>query len=188
MKISHKLTLVFLVTALLITAAGFLFVKKSEGIMSKAIQKNMQILTAETLNKIDRGIYMKIEAMQSFSEDMNFQNFLKKSNEEFEKIPDREKIIDEYDAEWRALPKEKTDSFIESILQNAASHLLNDKVNFYNALYGYPIYPEMHLTNRYSAIIAANKKTSDYRQNDESWYQEALKEEGRLWENVARHP
>ena len=39
---------------------------------------------------------------------------------------------------------------------------------------GYPVFGEVFFTNRFGANVAQTSRTSDYRQDDESWWQQAL--------------
>ena len=48
-----------------------------------------------------------------------------------------------------------------------------EKIGFYKTKYGYGIYGEMFVTNKYGANVGQTQKTSDYYQADEEWWQKA---------------
>ena len=50
------------------------------------------------------------------------------------------------------------------------------RVNFYENKYGYQTFVELFATNKYGANVAQTGKTSDYRQDDEKWWQIAREE------------
>jgi signal transduction histidine kinase len=65
---------------------------------------------------------------------------------------------------------------MQEIIGNQMSQELRKRMEFYYGRYGYNVCGEIFLTNKYGAAIAATDKTSDYRQDDEEWWQVAKKE------------
>jgi len=59
-------------------------------------------------------------------------------------------------------------------------------INFFVANYGYSSFPNLFVTNRYGAVIAATGRTSHYRQDKESWWQTA-RQQGISLEDIAYH-
>lgn len=62
--------------------------------------------------------------------------------------------------------------FMQELISNALSNSLRSQfIEFYEERYGYRIFGEVFVTNKYGANIAQTEKTSDYRQDDEEWWQ-----------------
>ena len=51
--------------------------------------------------------------------------------------------------------------------------LLSNRIRFYEEIYSHKVYGEVFITNKHGANIAQTGKTSDYRQDDEEWWQSA---------------
>jgi len=59
------------------------------------------------------------------------------------------------------------------LINNSISLKIKEQLEFYKRKYGYEVYGEVFVTNKYGANVFQTRKTSDYRQNDEAWWQEA---------------
>ena len=65
---------------------------------------------------------------------------------------------------------------MQELMNNKLSKELKEKIEFYEEKYGYKIFGEIFITNKYGANTAQTGKTSDYRQDDEEWWQRAEKD------------
>ena len=102
MKISKKLILGFLTFAILITAVGLISVYASQKVLQKRIQNESVALAANILNHIDRTIYLRIEQLQAYAQDLSQEPMLIRSNQEFEKLDNIQEYINKKDRAWRA--------------------------------------------------------------------------------------
>jgi hypothetical protein len=100
-----------------------------------------------------------------------------------EQKTDREDYIDQRDAEWRAAAEGEDTPLMRSLLQSRASGDLTALRDKLNEGYGYVVFPEIFVTDRYGANAVQTNRTSDYRQNDEQWWQQA-REHGLYLGNV----
>jgi len=67
---------------------------------------------------------------------------------------------------------------MQELIESDLSHVLRREfIEFYEKKYGYKVFAEVFVTNRFGVNIAQTGRTSDYRQNDEQWWQIA-KEKG----------
>ena len=74
-------------------------------------------------------------------------------------------------------PREEVTPFMKSLIQNPLSDSLRNEISkYYERRYGYPVFAEIFVTNRFGAVIAETNKTLDYRQDDETWWQVARKD------------
>ncbi|NQT69912.1 MAG: PAS domain S-box protein, partial [Desulfobacteraceae bacterium] len=76
------------------------------------------------------------------------------------------------DREWVQTPKDQIAPFMQVLIHNDLSNRLRrELVEFYNNKYGYKLFGEIIVTNKYGANVAQTGRTSDYRQDDETWWQ-----------------
>lgn len=165
MKLTHKLLLGFVSIALLTVVVGDISINTSKKALREAIGQDSVTLSVETLDKIDRHIYMIVERLQIYSKGLAYNRQLIKSNEKFEKLNNTQQYIDEKD---RAQTATK--------INNGLAEELRKKVelkNFYKEKYGHSLFEEIILTNKYGTNIAQTGKTSDFYQADKWWWQKA---------------
>ncbi len=177
MKIKQKLTLGFISIAVLVAAVGYFSLYVSKKTLQKRIMQGSAILASEMLEKIDRHIYMRIETFQEYCRDLIMRRIILKSNKEFDKLDDIQAYIDKHDHQWTSVPKEETTALIQELLNNELSEELKEKIEFYEKKYGFEVFGEVFITNKYGANVAQTEKTTDYYQADEKWWRQA-KENG----------
>ena len=76
MKIRLKLFLGFLSIAFLVMLAGYFSSNTSQKALQRSIEENTLTLAVETLDKIDRNIFNRIEGFQAYSTDLIIQETL----------------------------------------------------------------------------------------------------------------
>jgi len=178
MKIKQKLTLGFIGIALLVTIVGLLSVYAVQKVLQKHIQNKSVAMTTNILNHIDRTIYLRVEQLQAYAQDLAHEPMLISSNREFEKLDNIQEYINKKDQAWRANGIGQTNIFMEDLISNKLSAEIRGEFelkSFYKERYGYEIFSEVFVTNKYGANAAQTDKTSDYYQADEQWWQEAKK-------------
>ncbi len=178
MTIRKKLILGFLTLALLVMVVGLVSVYASQKVLQKRIQNESVALATNILGHIDRTIYLRIEQLQAYAQDLSEEPILMESNQEFERLDNIQEYIDKKDEAWTANNTGQINTFMEDLISNELSAEIKDEFelkSFYKERYGYAIYAEVFLTNKYGANAAQTGKTSDYYQADEQWWQEAKK-------------
>ncbi|NQV04589.1 MAG: HAMP domain-containing protein [Candidatus Omnitrophica bacterium] len=173
MKLNQKLILGFLVLAALVAVIGYVSFYISRATLEQHIKESSVSLAVETLDKIDRHIYSKIETFQEYSKDLILQKSILESNQEFEKLDDIQAYIVSKDEAWVSSQKTTITPFMQELINNILSLELKEKVGFYEKKYDYRVLGEVFVTNKYGANVAQTGKTSDYKQDDEAWWQEA---------------
>jgi len=158
---------------MMIGIAGLFTVYTTEKRLQKSIGEEYASLAFEILDKIDRHIHGKIEIFQETANSSVLRTALQESNERFNTLDDMQAYINKKDQEWILTPEERTTSFMEEIMRGELSEQLKEKLEFYNLKYKSKTFGEIFVTNKYGANIAQTGKTSDYRQDDESWWQTA---------------
>ncbi len=173
MKLTYKFLLLFLFITLSILMVGFFSVNKSKEILQDSIGKNSVMLARATIDKIDEKIFNRAEELQVYTKSLILQEVIQKSNKEFEKLDNIQNYINEKDRAWTSVPKEAVTFFMKQLVNSDSSKQLREMTRFYKERYYYNVFPEIFVTNKYGANIAQTGKTTDYRQDDEQWWQTA---------------
>ena len=176
MKLSHKLVLGSLALSSLIWLVGFYAVSVSRRSLEQSIERRCQILACEILDEVDAAIHNEIDAWRTQAASPVVQRTVRASNEEFEKIPDVRACIDARDRQWVAAPKGTLSPFMVALEANELSAALKIKAAAEKRHKGYDVFSEVFATNRFGANAAQTGRTTDYRQDDEEWWQRARKD------------
>ncbi len=176
MKIRQKLVIGFAGTASLVAIAGLICLNTSQKALQESIGDSSVKLAVATIDTIDRQIYHALEEFQIYSTDLILQEYIADSNRKFNELPNIERYIDEKEAEWLATPEKTNTSLFAELLNNPLSEELREKVDFHRKKHAKEYFTEVFVTNRYGANIASTQRISDYRQNDEEWWQKAYAE------------
>ena len=177
-KISTKLIIGFMLVVLLMVALALYSVDRSQKSLQESVGESSISLAEAVLERIDNSIYFRIEHLRARSHGLWLQKTVSESNQEFEKLDDIQEYINEKDKKWTSAPKEEITPFMQELIGNELSNNLRKEfIELYEKKYGYRIFGEVFVTNKYGANIAQTGKTSDYRQDDEEWWQIA-KERG----------
>ena len=174
MKLAHKLILGMLIPALVIGLVGMYVLNIGQASMRTVINDTSAAYVSAIMDEIDRAMHSRIIGWQAYANGQDIQEYLVDANRAFEDLGDPESIIDSRDASWRAVAGDKKTPFMKRLLQHRMSRLLRGLRNRLNQGFGQTIYPEIFITNRYGAIVAQTNRTPDYRQSDETWWQQAM--------------
>jgi signal transduction histidine kinase len=183
-KIGTKLIAGFMLTIVLMVALALYSVKIGQKYLERSVGASSIFLAEEMLKTMDRELYRKIEEIQAYSRDVFLQKALSQSNTSFEKLDNIEEYVNQKDRQWVSVPKEEITLFMHGLINNELSNGLRKQlVEYYENRYGYKVFGEISVTNKYGANVAQTGKTSDYRQDDEQWWQIA-KEKAFYVDNV----
>lgn len=183
--IGTKLILGFMLVVLLMIILALFLVRESQKSLQQSVGKSSIFLAEEMLKGMNHDVYLKIVELETHSKNMLLQKILSESNRKFEKLDNVETYINQQDKKWVAALKDEITPFMQGVISNELSNSLREEfISFYEAKYGYMVFGEVFITNKYGANIAQTRKTSDYRQDDEQWWQFA-KEEGFYVSDVA---
>ena len=174
MRIGHKLVLGSLALSLLVCAVGFYAVVVSRQVLQSTIEDTSTELAAEFIEGIDREIDDRMNFWAIVSTDPLMHHLLQCSNERFEKLSDMQTFINDKDRQWRAAPKGKATPLMNEVMSDGVSTQLKRILKASDNHGGCSVYGEVFLTNRYGANVAQTAITSDYRQDDEHWWQETM--------------
>ncbi len=176
MKTIHKLIIGYLTVILLIGVVGYFLTYPTEKTLRESIGQEYASLAKEILDKIDRHIHGRIEIFEEYSNNSMLQIILEKANQDFDKLEDVQGYITSKDREWISAPKGAKTHFMKAIISSDLSEDLREKIEFYRAKYHKRTFGEVFVTNKYGANVAQTGRTSDYRQDDEDWWQLARRD------------
>ncbi|MBW2990742.1 HAMP domain-containing protein [Candidatus Woesearchaeota archaeon] len=177
MKISQKLLLGFFGVIFLVGIMTHFSITTSQKALQKSIGESSIALAVEMLDKIDRDIFNRIERWEAYTHtNPRLKETILSCNQEFEKLDNIQRYINEEDQKWISAPKEEITPFMEKLINNVLSQRLRERMNFYEEKYGYRVFGEVFVTNKYGVNVAQTGKTSDYRQDDEEWWQNAKRD------------
>ncbi len=177
-SIQRKLIAGYLVVAILVMAIGYISADRSQQVITTYIGENSVDIATEMLATIDKTIYHRVEELQIYSMNLEVRELVMESNQEFEKLEDIQGIIDGIDKEWISAPEGTITPFMQELMSNELAEELRQRTGYYEETYGYSVFPEAYVTNKYGVIIASTGRTSEYLQADEEWYQTAVAERG----------
>ena len=104
--------------------------------------------------------------------DTQVYSFIRASNLEFDQIQDRDEFIRQRDEDWQSFPDDKISPFMNEIIQNKFSQTLRQRIQYLTVQQDYSLVGEIFVTNKYGVNIIQSRKTSDYNQSDETWWQQ----------------
>jgi len=114
----------------LVGAVGYIAVDTAQRSLKKNIGESSVGLAIETIDKIDRHIYNRIEEFQVYSKDLILQNIVVESNNLFEELDDIQAYITEKNKEWISVDKNIVTPFMQGLMDNELSRELKEKIDF----------------------------------------------------------
>jgi len=159
------ITSLFIVMAMYSVTVGQDFIQQSVG--------QSTLLLAEDMAKfIESGVSIKINDLTDYSKTDIVQKTLLESNREFGEFEDIQGYISQQEDDWQSVSEETITPFMQSLISNElAEDIRKNFVDKINPKTGHSVFAELFLTNEYGANIGQSGKTSDYRQDDENWWQ-----------------
>jgi len=179
LKMSHKLFSAFLSVVLLTSAGGIMLIRMSGEMIHEDIVRDSKLIAIETMDEIDLRIWNRIEQLEVYVNYLAHDPILIESNRIYDQLPDALGRIEQIDREWTSAEEEAVTPAMRRIIENDLSTALRmnfELKDYYRKRYGYELYSEVFLTNKYGANVAQTQKTSDFYQADEQWWQEAKKD------------
>ena len=141
------------------------------GLASEAIAESL----SESMEKM---IYIRGHEVATMMSSFEVVEWVRESNAAFDAMEDPQGYIDQMDENWTLTPLDVVPEFMEAVLENNISLLLRDRfLEHYVFEHGMQVFGEVILTNKYGALIAATGRTTDFRQDDESWWHSAQEAE-----------
>ena len=173
MRIFYKLLLSFFAIVFIIGITSFIVVRTSHQALRKEIGETAAAMAVQNMRELDKRVFERIDHFQEFIVSRYLRDIIARTNMDFEKMDSVQGFIDEKDHEWTSASRETITPFMRRLIENDLSETLRKKIGFYKDTYNYMVYGEVFITNKFGANVAQTGKTTDYRQDDEEWWQSA---------------
>ncbi|MEK0340080.1 MAG: sensor histidine kinase [Nitrosopumilus sp.] len=162
-----------LITGMFVVVAMY-SVTTSQNFIQQSVGQSSVLLAEDTAKSIEFRVSIKIDKLIDFSKTEVVQKALLESNLEFGELEDIQGYITQQEDDWRSVPKKTITPFMQSLISNELSEdIRKNFVDKINSKTGHSVFTEVFLTNEYGANVAQSGKTTDYRQDDEDWWQKA---------------
>jgi signal transduction histidine kinase len=161
--------------ALYSSARGRAALAEGVGLASEGIAESLSV-------SMDMLIQLRSHEVLTVSDSDCVISEVSDSNAAFDAMEDPQAYIDEIDENWTSTPLDDIPESMATILEGDISLMLRSQlVDHYLTEHSIAIFGEIIVTNRYGAIVAATHRPSDYRQDDEGWWQNAFSGERELY-------
>ena len=134
--------------------------------LSPSLHAKLELLRLETNSKLDE--------LKELGNDLQIQQLLIDSNQEFANIDNVSLLIDERDNDWTSVDKDEVTPFMAELINNDVSEQLRKIISEDKKEGKDFVYEEIFITNAYGVNVAQSGKTTDYKQYDELWWNMAL--------------
>jgi len=136
-------------------------------------QADNDAIMISNLHTLQAEINAKIEQSRELVGLPQIQQSLADSNVAFAATVNPGEIIKQVDEKWKASDPDVPNSVAFNLINNPASDVLRSIMDIDQKSESQFKYVELFVTNLYGANVAQSHKTSDYRQDDEMWWQKA---------------
>ena len=127
----------------------------------------------DNLQTLQVEINMKIEQSQKLINLPQIQEMLIESNNSFSATGSPEEIVKQIDKRWQSSDPETADSVAFNLIHNPSADILRTIMETDLKSESQFKYAEIFITNIYGANVAQSGMTSDFKQDDELWWQSA---------------
>ncbi|MCI4624947.1 MAG: EAL domain-containing protein [Candidatus Magnetoovum sp. WYHC-5] len=175
-KISRKLFICFLSFSLFAWGIGYFAITICGKALEESIIAHHLDLDRKYIELIEHHMMDRVAGFMDFTEDPDIQQIIDESNVTFDNLNDVSSYIENIDKQWQQAPENVITPIMDELINNHLSSILKWQQRQAKIRYGYDIYSEVLVTNKYGAIVAQTSKTNDYKQSDEQWWQIAKKQ------------
>lgn len=175
MRILYQLLLATVLPAVLIWSVGWYATSVSQRSLREAIEGTALARARAVMDEIDRIVQVRTAGWQALAKTQLVQETISLSNDEFEAAGDVDALIERRDAIWQS-GINRSRPLVRRLLGNQLSHEVRVRLKKLNESSGYDVFAEVFFTNRYGANVAQTHRTTDYRQDDEEWWHNAIAE------------
>ncbi len=176
MKLAYKLLIVTCVPPVLIWFVGARTAHVAEQSLRDSIEATAAAKVLAVRDEIDRVVSNRAANWQAYARSALTQKTLAESNDRFEALPDPAAFTNSQDKLWTTGDSEASAALANEMMENPLSQDLRATLNKLSEVSGYTVFGEVFLTNAFGANVALTGRTSDYRQDDEDWWQNAARD------------
>lgn len=137
--------------------------------MKKLLSTRNEGFAFNMMQDLDKSIDKRIEDFRGITKERLVQRTVIESNEDFRSLHDVEAFVKAKEADIEKF--DEPTPFLEDGLNMELSQDLLNTIQFYRDEYNYDVVKEIFVTNEFGANVALGYGTTDYRQDDEEWWQ-----------------
>jgi signal transduction histidine kinase/DNA-binding response OmpR family regulator len=173
MRLVTKLILATAVPALLIWVVGLYALRVSQQSLQRSIEKASAGRARAVMDEIDRAMNVRISSWRALVRSELVRETLAAANTSMEQQDDPQGYIADIDARWLATPSDSAPPLMRERMENQLAKDLRTRLEMLEEASGYAVFAEVFLTDRFGGNAAQTSRTSDFRQDDEPWWQQA---------------
>lgn len=174
MKILHKSLLTLLLPVAMIWMVAVFANALAERYIRTTVAAHSIARAKSVMNNIDRLVDSELGLWEAVCNSGLFQDTLRASNRTFAGLDDVDAYADHQDDLWTAGADAQEPEVLRRVRTNPLAGELRGLMNLLRDTDDRPMYVEAFVTNRHGAVAATTGRTSDYRQDDEPWWQAAM--------------
>ncbi len=125
------------------------------------------------LQSLQSELNEKIRDSRVLANNIHVQNYIVESNDLFDTLDNAETVISQLDDLWKDSNPDEQNSVAYNLIHNEVGDIIRQFIQDDLDSESKFKYAEIIITNAYGANVAQSAKTTDFRQSDEKWWQEA---------------
>ncbi|HXV66463.1 MAG TPA: sensor histidine kinase [Nitrosopumilaceae archaeon] len=145
--------------------------------MKKLLGTRNEVFAFNMMQDLDKNIDKRFTDFKELTKEPVVQKAVKESNLESRKLAQIEMFFDTNGT--TSENAEKLEPFIQGVTDKELTEDLINIIEFYNNEYGYDVVEELYITNEFGANVGLGSGTSEFRQDNEQWWQ-TVKHDGQF--------
>ena len=177
MRLPIRLLLGYAAVILILLVSGGLIVERTVREMRASLAADAVTIAQVLMDEIDLVVRDRIQAIRAIAgSSVPIHAGLAVANADHAALGSDEAVrarIDALDREWRDAPADEPTAAMREVLDSALSATLHRAMAIHRTASGSPIFGEIFVTDRHGGNVGQTGRTTDYRQDDEAWWQAA---------------
>lgn len=174
MRISTRLTASYALILLLMTVLALYSVNISMDFLQERAGNDTVSLAVVMMKTIRDRIRTTSDHLRAYSRGASVRSALRESNSRLDLLANPEEVVLRRDSEWTSAPEEEMSPLMQEVIESECSTDLRDKfIHFFEDTYGYRIFEEALISDRYGADVCQTGRTTRYYQANEDWWRQA---------------
>ncbi len=170
MKLLPKLTIGLSVPCAVVGLGGWFLYQGSSDLLRESILTAADAQASAVISAVDETLNQYVRQWQGFLVRSDTQRMLLTSEDRYNASPDPEAWIDAIDRAWNNDGSSQARAVKAASSAHELSVEMRERAFLSSASEGQSVFGEAFLTDRRGANLAQTGPTSDFRQNDESWW------------------
>ncbi len=172
MQIKTKLIISFVVIILVFSAGSLYSITQTRAELIDNVGKNSITFSRDISDRLDQQVHDSIVQLFMMASGPLVQDFVFESNQEFENIEDIQNYLDTTEEKWHSYEGTENPIYNE-LSQNFLSVTIESIRQQLRDVNQLDVFPEIIVTNKHGATIAANGRTTDWDQSDRLQFKNA---------------